>query len=89
MSKKITFDWSENAECIIEPGEYEIRLTFDQIRMFSFLAQHGKSLIAAYKGDPKYHHHCPCCGPEMIDIMDSDLEDLMFKMTTFFDLYAI
>jgi hypothetical protein len=88
MSKSITFDWSENAECVIDPGEHEIRLSFDQIQMFWFLAQHGKNLVTAYRNSPQYHNHCQCCGAEMLNKMDANLEDLMFNMSMFFDLYV-
>ena len=88
MSKSITFDWSENAECIIDPGDHEIRLSFDQIQMFWFLAQHGKNLVTAYRNSPQYHNHCQCCGAEMLNKMDANLEDLMFNMSMFFDLYT-
>lgn len=88
MSKTITFDWSETAECIIDPGEHEIRLSFDQIQMFWFLAQHGKNLISAYRDSPQHHNHCQCCGPDMLNKMDESMEDLMFNMSMFFDLYA-
>jgi hypothetical protein len=88
MSKSITFDWSENAECVIDPGEHEIRLPFDQIQMFSFLAEHGKNIIAAYRDNPQFHKHCQCCGPAMLEKMDESLEDLMFNMSMFFDLYT-
>lgn len=88
MSKSITFDWSENAECVIDPGDHEIRLSLDQIQMFWFLAQHGKNLVTAYRNSPQYHNHCQCCGAEMLNKMDANLEDLMFNMSMFFDLYV-
>ena len=88
MSKKITFEWSSDAECVIDPGEHEIRLSFKQIQIFSFLERHGKNLIAAYRDNPQHHNHCSCCGPDMLNTIESEVEDLMFNMSMFFDLYT-
>lgn len=88
MPKKISFDWSKNSECIIDPGEHEIRLSFDQIQIFTFLATHGKNIIAAYRANPEHQKHCPCCGPEMLEKIDENIEELMFNMSLLFDLYA-